>query len=129
MVCADTDFIIDLGKGNQKALDKLQEFEANAESVVTTTITVAELYHGGYRAKNREQALVKVKNDLSRFSILDLDYDSARLWGRLAEELKSNNIGELDLFIASIAIANKQTLLTKNVKHFRSVPDLTIESW
>ncbi|HUG97130.1 MAG TPA: type II toxin-antitoxin system VapC family toxin, partial [Nitrososphaera sp.] len=67
--------------------------------------------------------------DLSRFSVLNLDYESARIWGELAERTKSNSIGELDLFIASIAIANKQTLLTRNIKHYERVSDLTVESW
>jgi tRNA(fMet)-specific endonuclease VapC len=58
-----------------------------------------------------------------------LDYDSARTWGVLAEKLKSNPVGELELFIASIALANKQTLVTKNKKHFERIPELQVESW
>jgi tRNA(fMet)-specific endonuclease VapC len=129
MVCVDTDFIIDLGRGSQKAFDKLQELEGRGESIFTTAITVAELYNGAYRAKDRSRALADAKKDLSGFSILNLDYESARAWGDLAERTRSNSIGELDLFIASIAITNKQTLLTRNVKHFVRVPDLTVESW
>jgi tRNA(fMet)-specific endonuclease VapC len=129
MVCVDTDFIIDLGRGSQKAFDKLQELEGRGESIFTTSITVAELYHGAHRAKDRNRALAKTNVDLSRFSVLNLDYESARTWGELAEQTKSNSIGELDLFIASIAIVNKQTLLARNVKHFKRVPGLTVESW
>ncbi|MEM2139973.1 MAG: type II toxin-antitoxin system VapC family toxin [Nitrososphaera sp.] len=129
MVCVDTDFLIDLGRKNQKALEKLQEFEANGENVLTTAITVAELYHGANRAKNKTRALANVKDDLARFQILDLNYDSAMLWGELSERLKSNSIGELDLFIASIALANKQTLITRNAKHFERVPGLTVDGW
>lgn len=129
MVCADTDFIIDLGRGSEKAFDKLEELGASGGSIFTTSITVAELYHGAYKAKDRSRTLAKTMNDLSRFSVLNLDYESARIWGELAERTKSNSIGELDLFIASIAIANKQTLLTRNIKHFERVPDLTVESW
>ena len=70
-----------------------------------------------------------MKNLLSRFHILDLDYGSATLWGELAEKLKSNGIGDLDLFIASIALANGHTLITRNIKHFERMPGLTVESW
>ncbi len=129
MVCADTDFIIDLGRGSQKAFDKLQEVEERGENIYTTAITVAELYYGAYRAKDRARALTDVKNDLSKFSVLNLDYESARTWVELAERTKSTSIGELDLFIASIALANKQVLLTRNVKHFERVPRLIVESW
>ena len=49
------------------------------------------------------------------------------MW-RLYGELKSNTIGDRDhLFIASIALANKQALVTKNKKHFERVPDLQVE--
>lgn len=83
MVCADTDFLIDLGRGSQKAFDKLQELEERGENTFfTTAITVAELYCGAYRAKDRARALADTKNDLSKFSILNLDYESARMWAQ-----------------------------------------------
>lgn len=129
MVCADTDFIIDLGRGSEKAFDKLAELEQKGENISITAITVAELYNGAYRVKDRSRALADVKRDLSRFSVLNLDYESAKTWGELAEMTKSNSIGELDLFIAGIAIANKQAVLTRNLKHFKKVPGLTVESW
>lgn len=129
MVCVDTDFVIDLGRKDQKALKKLLEFEKNGESVFTTVVTVAELYHGANRARDKTRALADVKGDLARFSVLDLSYDSAMLWGELAEKLKSNSIGELDLFIASIALANDQTLITRNKKHFERVPSLNVDGW
>jgi tRNA(fMet)-specific endonuclease VapC len=38
-------------------------------------------------------------------------------------------IGRVDLLIASICLANKATLVTRNVEHFRKVPGLPIENW
>jgi hypothetical protein len=49
-------------------------------------------------------------------------YEICKIWGELARSLKSETIGDRDLFIASIALANKQTLVTKNKKHFERVP-------
>jgi tRNA(fMet)-specific endonuclease VapC len=129
MVCADTDFIADLDRGKKEAMTKLDELEQNGETIYTTSITVAELYHGAYSTSNSARATSRIEKILSRFSILDLDYNSAKLWGELAETLKSNSIGELDLFIASIASANKQTLVTRNVKHFDRVPGLQVQDW
>jgi len=51
------------------------------------------------------------------------------LWGQLAADLKSNTIGDLDLLIASIALSNRQALLTRNKKHFERVPGLELEVW
>lgn len=129
MVCADTDFIVDLDRGRADAISKLDELDNRGETLFTTAINIAELYHGAQSSKDKMKALGRVEKLISGFSILDFDFDSAKLWGKLAEQLKSNAIGEIDLFIASIAISNKQTLLTRNVKHFERVPGLTIESW
>lgn len=129
MVCADSDFIADLDRGNAAALAKLDELEGRGEPVYTTAINVAELYRGAHGSRNRDRAIVRIEKILSRFSVLNLDYESAKLWGVFAEKLKSNSIGELDLFIASIALSNKQVLVTRNKKHFERVPDLEVESW
>jgi tRNA(fMet)-specific endonuclease VapC len=97
--------------------------------VYTTAINVAELYHGANNSQSIEQSTAKVEKILDKFLILDLDYKSAKTWGRLSAQLKSNAIGERDLFIASIALSHKQSLLTRNSRHFERVPDLTVESW
>ena len=129
MVCADTDFIADLDRGRTEAVAKLDDLEERRETLCTTAINIAELYHGAHASRNSLQAVSRIEKIMARFSTLNLDFDSARIWGRLAEQLKSSSIGELDLFIASIAIANGQTLLTRNIKHFERVPGLTVESW
>lgn len=131
MVCADSDFIVDLDRGRPAAIAKLDELEQRGEPVYTTAINVAELYHGAHSSqKNIDRAVGRIEKILGRFSILNLDYDSAKLWGELTGRLKkSNSIGELDLFITSMALANKQALVTKNKKHFEKVPGLQIEGW
>ena len=35
----------------------------------------------------------------------------------------------MDLMIASIAIANNETIITNNIKHFFKIDSLEIESW
>lgn len=129
MVCADTDFIADLDRGKADAIAKLDELEERGETLYTTAINIAELYHGAHASKNSSHSLARIERIIARFSILDFDFDSAKMWGKFAAQLKSNTIGELDLFIGSIAIANGQTLLTRNIKHFERVPGLTVESW
>jgi tRNA(fMet)-specific endonuclease VapC len=129
MVCADSDFIADLDRGNPAALAKLDEIERRSEPIYTTTINVAELYHGAHSSRNSDRAIGRIEKILSRFSILNLDYESAKLWGELAEKLKSSSIGELDLFIASMALSNKQAIVTRNRRHFERVPGLQIEGW
>ena len=47
----------------------------------------------------------------------------------LAESMKSELIGDRDLFIASITLVNEQSLVTRNKKRFENVSGLVVESW
>ncbi len=38
-------------------------------------------------------------------------------------------IGRADLLIASVALANEATLVTRNLRHFRRVPNLKVVNW
>lgn len=129
MVCAETSFIIALERRENGAIEKMRELEESGETVYITAITVAEIYHGAYTSKDRTRALKDSEELLNRFAVLNLDYESGRIWGQLATSMKSNTIGDRDLFIASIAIANRQTLITKNKKHFERVTSLDVEEW
>lgn len=128
MACLDTDCLIDLDRNDKRAIAKVSELSDNGELLFTTIINVAEYYAGTFRSKTKG-AVENARDYLQQFSILMLDEDSALLWGRLYSELKSNVIGDRDLFIASIALSNKQTLITRNKKHFERIPGLQVEGW
>jgi tRNA(fMet)-specific endonuclease VapC len=55
------------------------------------------------------------------------DEKAADLFGSLRR--KKVRIGTMDLRIASIALANDFTLLTRNLVDFQQVPDLKVEDW
>jgi tRNA(fMet)-specific endonuclease VapC len=129
MVCADTDFLIDLSDREEKALEKLKEIREKGDTIYTTTISMGEYYTGAYRSRDKEGRVSKAMEFLKAFVPLTLDHESARILGQLAAELKSNTIGDLDLLIASIALSNKQTLITRNKKHFERVQGLQVEGW
>ncbi len=129
MVCVDTSFIVGLERHDGDTLEKMRELEERGEVVYATAVTVAEYYRGAYGSKDRARALRDAKGMLDRFAILDLDNESGKIWGELAHSLKSDTIGDRDLFIASIALSNKQTLITRNKKHFERVPGLQVEGW
>lgn len=129
MVCVDTDFLIDLSNREEKAIEKLKEIRAEGDTVYTTTISMGEYYTGAYRSQDRDAKVAKAREFLKAFIPLTPDHESALLWGQLSVELKSNTIGDLDLLIASIALVNRQTLVTRNKKHFERVPGLQVEGW
>jgi len=38
-------------------------------------------------------------------------------------------IGRADLLVASVALANRAVLVTRNLRHFRQTPNLELENW
>jgi tRNA(fMet)-specific endonuclease VapC len=128
MVCLDTDFLVAYLRKDSAARDKLKELESAQEPLHTTVINAFELYKGAFKAKDSKAELARVDALLDAFFILALDRDSARAAGASSYD-RSNPVGESDLLIASIALANKQKLITRNKKHFERVPGLDIEGW
>ncbi len=128
MACLDTDFLIGLDRNDKEAVEKVAQLADSSELAYTTIINVAEYYAGTFMSK-RKGAVEDAREYLKQFSILRLDEDSALMWGRLYGELRSKTIGDRDLFIASIALSNKQVLVTRNKKHFQRVPGRQVEGW
>lgn len=129
MVCVDTDFLIDISNREEKALKKLKEIRDKGDTIYTTTISMGEYYTGAYRSRDRGARVAKAREFLKAFVPLTADHESARLWGQLSADLKSNTIGDLDLLIASIALSNRQALVTRNKKHFDRVSGLEVQDW
>lgn len=129
MVCLDTDFLIAYIRGQQAVKIHLGEFIKREEPIHTTMINVAELYWGAFGADYVQEEIAKVEDLLDSLFILNLDRNSAKIAGDIYNKTKSSPIGESDILIASIAMANGQTLLTRNARHFERVHGLKIASW
>lgn len=110
-------------RNNSEAKTKLEELALREEPLYTTTINAFELYKG---AKNSNETS-KVEKLLDVFYMLVMDRESAKMAGAIHN--RSHSIGEADLMIACITISNKQTLLTRNKKHFAQISGLKIEGW
>ena len=126
-MCGHTDFLIGVARLQPPAIDRMKELVDREEVIFTTIINVAECYAGAFRSGTKN-AIEAAKQYIKDFSILVFE-QSALIWGKLYNQLRSSNIGDRDLFIASIALSNGQELITKNIRHFERVPNLSIESW
>jgi len=62
-------------------------------------------------------------------TVLPFDSAAARRHAELRFAIRAQPISEHDLLIASIAVANKLTLVTGNVREFSRIPGLKIENW
>ena len=68
---------------------------------------------------------------LERLAILDWTNEVSSHYARIRSVLESSGkpIGNMDLLIASHAVAQRMTLVTNNLKHFSNVPGLKVEVW
>jgi tRNA(fMet)-specific endonuclease VapC len=136
MYLADTTFIIDLTQNDLSAVNKAMEIDKSQQHVFISSITVQEYLRGIYYLFMTNKSKLKTKlgqseSDLSRFSVIDLNYVIAKKAASIDAELTLNGtqIGYADVLIGSTAVSYDLTLLTRNIKHFKVIPSLVIEDY
>jgi len=112
-----------------KVLNKFKKFKIGDLKI--SSITTAELYFGAYNSDFVEKNLKTIENFLLPFDIINFDDKASIEYGKIKSYLKKrgNIIGELDIQIASVALANDLVLVTNNVKEFKRVKSLKLENW
>ncbi|MBD3259726.1 PIN domain-containing protein [Candidatus Woesearchaeota archaeon] len=131
MFCLDTNIIIDIFRGDKKLKDKFLKFKGKNVKFYITSISLCELFKGAYKSKNSEQAIELITDFYNSVKILDFDLASANLFGFFNSvlEKKGTKIPDLDVMIASLAMANNSILVTRDIQHFKKIPDLQYEKW
>jgi len=137
MILLDTDTFTLLAARHPKVTARLATV---ADAVAITVVTRVEALEGRFaflmRAADGEellraqQWLQRTEADLARLPpVVLFDDAAAAQFDRLRQTKGLKKIGRGDLLIASIALANKATLVTRNRKDFQKVPGLQIENW
>jgi tRNA(fMet)-specific endonuclease VapC len=138
MLVLDTDHmsLLEWGGGDSMVLRE-QLADVAPGQVVTTIISYEEQVRGWMaylaRARSLEQqveAYHRLRRQLENYRqipVLDFDQHAAAEFQRLRR--MKPRIGTMDLKIAAIVLAHDATLLSRNVTHFRQVPELRIEDW
>lgn len=131
-VILDTDIIIDYlkKKPDPKAAQVFHRIETRRLRAFTTSISAFELYRGARLAPEPDRRMAEIKGLLSCVNSLALDEDAAKIASEISVTLEKR--GELldirDLLIGAIAKASGLPLLTRNIRHFRRIPDLRVMS-
>jgi len=101
------------------------------EPLAITAISVAELTHGASKSARAEENIARLDILLATLIILPFDEAAARRFGALKAVLEQagNRLADLDLQIASIALANDLPLITHNTRHFTRIPSLQLDDW
>jgi tRNA(fMet)-specific endonuclease VapC len=125
VIVADTDVLIDYLQGSPPASDRIAR-ELEGGRLATTAVTRFELLAGARTA--RQEDVVRELLEALRCYPLDEDAADRAAAVRRSLEKDGQGIGMGDSLIAGITLARDAILLTRNVRHFQRVPDLTLGS-
>jgi tRNA(fMet)-specific endonuclease VapC len=113
--------------------------EVGDENVAAGVVSEIEILRGrqdfllkadsGKALLRAQRLLHRSQEFLREITILPVDRAAAAEFDRLRQNKKLKKIGRADLLIASIALAHRATLVTRNLRHFRQVPGLRVENW
>lgn len=135
MACLDTTVLIDLvgskSRYREKTLIKIDQLVQRNETLVTTRFNIAELYVGVERSANQKSEEQVIHHLLKFISVLEFNDMAARLFGQITAYLQTigKPAGDMDVLIATTAMASNHILITRNAKHFTNIPELIVEEY
>ncbi len=112
-----------------KVLEKLRTLAI--ADVGISAITLAELEFGVAKSSKPQQNNEALQSFVAPLEILPFDDRAACRYGEIRAylEKKGQPIGSLDMLIAAHSSSLALTLVTNNLREFKKVPGLTVESW
>jgi tRNA(fMet)-specific endonuclease VapC len=124
----DTDWVIHYLHAHAGIVARLDELQP--QGLGLSMISLAELYEGVYYSRDPEGDEQDLNNFLRGVTVLGLDTDTAKIFGRERGRLRAAGtlIGDLDLLIGATALHHNLILLTNNRSHFERIAGLQIES-
>ena len=125
IVIADTDVVIDFFSGAEPAASIMTRL-IEGDRLALTSVTIFELFAGITGTKR----LTQIRNLIAAIPIFPLGKSEAEAGARIYNELKKggNLIGNQDILIAGICIAQDVALFSKNKDHFSRISHLRLFS-
>jgi len=116
----DTDVLIDFLRGNAKATKFIK---SNFDSIILSSITVAELYSGVREGVEREN----LNEFIELTHVVPITEEIAIKGGLFKRDyFRSHGTGLADAIIAATAEAQDAILCSLNKKHFPMIKDLKV---
>ncbi|MBN8564369.1 MAG: hypothetical protein J0L70_27930 [Leptolyngbya sp. UWPOB_LEPTO1] len=137
MYLLDTDTLTHLYAGNIKVAERFRT--VGDPDTGTTIVTKAEMLRGridyilkattGTELLRAQNLFSETEALLSQILVVPFNQAAAEQFEQLVALRNLRKIGRADLLIASITLANRAILVTRNIRHFRQFPGLRIENW
>ncbi len=129
-ILLDTDVLSAIMRRNPKVLPRAKIYLSEHERFTVSVITRYEILRG-LKTKGAIKQAVAFDQFCERNTILPLTDEivvkAAEIYADLSNRGKL--IGDADIIIAASALVNGLYLVTNNLKHFKRIPDLHIETW
>ncbi len=133
----DTNILTALHTGHPKIIAALENLDD--PQVATTIVTKAELLRGriefllkadqGVALLRAQARLSETEQLLKAIEIVPLNAAAIAHFDQLITQPCLRKAGRADLLIASIALAHRATLVTRNLKDFQRIPSLRLTNW
>ena len=130
MIFLDTDILSYFLSGNPMVINKVNEAITYGHQIYLTCVNVYEVIKGlKYRGNNnKEQDFHKFLTNVTVSYLEDAAIQKAAdIYAILRK--KGVTIGDADILIASIVIANGGKFITNNAKHYQHIDGLIMENW
>jgi tRNA(fMet)-specific endonuclease VapC len=107
------------------------KFNALAEQLCISSITLGELYYGAEKSARRVQNLTAIEHFVARLEVLPFGDKAAAHYGQLRAELEraGTPCGPHDMQIGGHARSEGLILVTNNMREFARMPGVRVENW
>ena len=133
----DTDIVSSLYRATAP-LSLIRRLEnVPAETCFVSSVTIGEMLGGAMALVRKEESLsygtrghallTTLVSHFRQYQILLYDDDAKVIFEGMSAAVKRN--GRADCEIAATALHNGLTVVTRNLRHFRAIPDVVCEDW
>jgi tRNA(fMet)-specific endonuclease VapC len=137
MYVLDTNILTALHLGNPKVIDAVRQY--GRDGIAITVVTKVEMLRGRIEfllkadssadLDRAQRFLIETESRLNQIDILLFNDDAMVQAERMMADSSMRKAGRADLLIASIVLANRATLVTRNLKDFKRFSNLKLVNW
>jgi tRNA(fMet)-specific endonuclease VapC len=108
-----------------------EKFNALAEQLCISSITLGELFYGAEKSARRSENLAAIENFVARLDVLSFGERAAAHYGQVRAELEraGTPCGPHDMQIGGHARSEGLIVVTNNMREFVRMPGLRVENW
>ena len=122
----DSDYVADYLSARPQATELL--IALTKEGTTISLITFGEIYEGIYYGHNPQKTKDVFNRFLRSVDILPMTKPIMQRFAQIRGGLRrtGNIIGDFDILIAATALSHNLTLVTRNIKDYQRIPNLSI---